>query len=94
MIVVELTYKKSFDEVDELLEEHKCFLDECYASGLFIASGAKVPRDGGVIIAVGERSVIEDSIKQDPFYKNQIAEYRIMEFVPSKYSVHIKKLIQ
>ena len=41
MLVIELTYKKSLEEVNILLEEHKSFLDKCYSEGLFIASGPK-----------------------------------------------------
>lgn len=49
MLIIELTYKKSLDEVNSLLDEHRSFLDQFYSQGLFIASSPKNPRDGGVI---------------------------------------------
>ena len=33
---------------------HVRFLEKYYASGHFLVSGRKIPRDGGVILAVGE----------------------------------------
>ncbi|MER3463543.1 MAG: GTP cyclohydrolase [Chitinophagaceae bacterium] len=87
MFIIELTYKVSLDQIDQYLESHVEFLDEYFASGNFIASGRKVPRDGGIILAIPiNRTEVEAIIKQDPFYQNQLADYKITEFVVSKKS--------
>lgn len=87
MFIIELTYKVSLDQIDQYLESHVDFLDEYFASGNFIASGRKVPRDGGIILAIPiNRTEVEAIIKQDPFYQNQLADYKITEFVVSKKS--------
>lgn len=93
MIIVELVYKKSLDEVNKFLNEHSRFLDKYYSSGIFIASGPKEPRDGGIIIAMTERSTLEELLKHDPFYQNEIAEYMLIEFHPSKCCEQLKPLL-
>ncbi len=94
MLIIELTYKKSFDQVDKFLNDHRNFLDKYYESGNFIASGAKNPRDGGIIIALGDKALIEKILKEDPFYKNGIAQYKVTEFYPTKYSEQLKPLLK
>jgi len=40
-----------------------------YAAGVFVVSGRKIPRDGGIILAVGEsRERIEAIVREDPFH--------------------------
>ena len=50
MFIVNLTYIKSLDEVEKHLEKHIDFLNQYYTKGLFIASGRKNPRTGGIIL--------------------------------------------
>ena len=92
MIIVELTYKKPLEEVNKFLEGHRNFLDKYYDSGLFLVSGPKEPRDGGIIIALTDQASMEDLLKNDPFYQNDLADYRIIHFVPSKYGHQLKSL--
>jgi uncharacterized protein YciI len=67
---------------DKFQEEHVAYLKEEYANGNFIASGRKMPRTGGIIPAkVDSREILDSIIKREPFYKNNIAEYDITEFV-------------
>ena len=51
MFIVSLNYLSSLDQVDSLLEEHIEFLKMQYEKKIFIASGRKIPRTGGVILA-------------------------------------------
>lgn len=83
MFIISLTYKAPLEEIDAHLEGHVAWLKECYERGLFIASGRKVPRDGGVILARGDRTVVEACLAGDPFNKNQLADYVITEFQPT-----------
>lgn len=93
MFIIELTYKKSLVEVDKFLTEHRAFLDAAYSAGIFLASGAKNPRDGGVILALGTREVLDELLQQDPFYREEIADYKITEFVPSKCCSDLQDLL-
>lgn len=86
MFIISLTYKKDISEIEKFIESHIAFLDKHYAKKLFIASGRKHPRTGGVIITRQmDRSVLEEIIKQDPFYVHELADYDIMEFIPTKF---------
>lgn len=84
MFILELTYTASLDRVDALLEEHVAWLDRGYAEGVFVASGLKHPRDGGVILAVGPRADVEARVAGDPFAVHGVADYRVVEFVPTR----------
>lgn len=87
MFILLLTYQKSLEEVDKHLSAHRLYLDANYSAGHFIASGPKNPRDGGVILCKTlTRSEVEELIKQDPFYINEVAQYSIVEFEPLKYA--------
>ena len=84
MFVVSLTYVKPLADVDALAAEHRGFLEAHYASGHFLLSGRKQPRDGGVIIAAaGSKAEVEEIIRKDPFHRGGVAEYTIVEFLPT-----------
>lgn len=85
MFVVLLNYVRPLAEVDKLIPEHMAFLDECYATGAFVASGRMVPRVGGVILVAGnDRALLESLLARDPFHRAQVAEYTIHEFMPTR----------
>ncbi|WP_028815539.1 YciI family protein [Streptomyces flavidovirens] len=85
MFVMELTYTAPVERIDELMEAHVAWLDAQYEAGVFIASGRKQPRDGGVILAVADdRARIEEIAAADPFTVAGVCAYRITEFVATK----------
>lgn len=85
MFVLELTYTAPIEDVDAVLEAHVAWLDEQYEKGIFLASGRKNPREGGVIIAVAQsRARIEEIAATDPFVVARVCAYRITEFVATK----------
>ncbi|MFJ3588830.1 MULTISPECIES: YciI family protein [unclassified Streptomyces] len=87
MFVLELSYAAPLDRVDALMKDHAGWLDTQYAAGVFIASGRKNPRDGGVILAVGEhRAEIERLAATDPFAVHGVCVYRITEFLATRTS--------
>ena len=74
MFVIELLYTASLDKIDAHMTAHVQFLKKHYASGQFVISGRKIPRDGGIILATGaSRQEIEKIIREDPFCKNGLA---------------------
>lgn len=87
MFIFSLTYVKPLSDVERLLPAHIEFLNEHYRKHLFMCSGRKVPRTGGIILCnctdMAEAKVI---MEKDPFYKEGIAQYEIIEFIPSKSS--------
>lgn len=93
MFLILLTYKKPLAEVDRFVAEHRAFLEQHYASGQFLLSGRKEPRTGGVILATAERrSDIEDIVRRDPFHREGIADYDIVEFLPTMAAVQLGHL--
>lgn len=87
MFVVLLNYVKPLEVIDGLIPAHVAYLDEQYAAGVFLASGRKVPRTGGVILArATDRAELEAVLARDPFARAGAAEYEVVEFSPSKAS--------
>lgn len=85
MFVIELQYTASLDEIDAAMKEHMAFLDRAYAAGHFLVSGRKIPRDGGIILALGKsRDEIEALVREDPFVARGLATARVIEFRASQ----------
>ena len=85
MFIIELTYKRDLALIDAHMAAHMAFLNKHYASGTFLVSGRKVPRDGGIIVAAGKsRAEIEQIAKEDPFYQQGLADVRVIEFRASQ----------
>lgn len=95
MFIVSLTYISEISQIDKYLEAHIEYLDKNYEKGVFIASGRKVPRSGGVILAnARNRSELEEIINDDPFKIHNLADYELTEFVPTKSAPEFASLIQ
>lgn len=94
MFVIELTYKAPLEEIDRHLPEHNAFLDQQYAKGVFLASGRKMPREGGIILATGKKLDVEAAITQDPFYRHDLANYRITEFQVTRKAEQLKNIFE
>ena len=95
MIVTTLTYKKPLSEVQKYLNEHIMFLEKFYAKNVFLASGRRDNRVGGVIIvSSNDLQAVKEIMGLDPFYKHEIADYGFMRFEPSKYLDEIKKFVE
>ena len=85
MFVISGSYKVPIEEVDRVLPAHKAFLDKNYANGTFVCSGPMNPRTGGVIICRAEsREEVEQIMREDPFRTENITDYSIIEFLPTK----------
>ena len=81
MFVIELIYKADLAAIDRAMRAHMAFLRKHYAAGTFVVSGRKVPRDGGIILAVGQsREALEAIAEEDPFVKLGLADFRVIEF--------------
>ncbi|MBT1442913.1 GTP cyclohydrolase [Shewanella sp. JM162201] len=95
MFIVSLTYTAPLDEIDKFIPEHIAFLNEQYALGHFQLSGRKVPRTGGIIIAtVKDRDSLDNILAKDPFQLEKLANYDVIEIVPTKSSKHLAFLIE
>lgn len=94
MFVVELIYKADLAQIDAAMTAHVAWLRSHYAAGTFVLSGRKVPRDGGIILAVGhDRAALETILRADPFISRGLADYRLIEFNASQRADDIPKRI-
>ncbi|MFF8191212.1 YciI family protein [Streptomyces bobili] len=92
MFILELSYTAPLDAVDVVLPDHVAWIEEQYARGLFLASGPKNPRDGGVIVAAAEdRARIEELTAGDPFVLAGVCAYRITEFEATKTATELER---
>ena len=94
MFVIELIYKADLSEIDAHMAAHVSFLQKYYASGNFLVSGRKIPREGGIIVAVGRsREEIATIMREDPFCARGLADVRIVEFRASQRADDIQSRI-
>lgn len=94
MFIFSITYFKPISEVEKYLPQHIDYLERHYQSGHFIASGRKVPRTGGIILCRAESREQAIAIMQkDPFYIQQIAQYELIEFIPTKFAKQFEVFI-
>jgi uncharacterized protein YciI len=95
MFVIELTYKVDLAQIDANMKAHVAFLKKYYTSGHFLVSGRKIPRDGGVIVALGEdRQEVEAIVREDPFVANGLADFRVIEFRASQRAADIPPRVE
>lgn len=93
MYIVSLHYIAALDVIDALIPEHVRWLEAAYADGLFLASGRKVPRSGGIILARAmPREQLQQRLAQDPFARHGVADYTITEFTPGMTSPELASL--
>jgi uncharacterized protein YciI len=95
MFIIELTYKAPLTEIDAHMSAHVRFLKKHYAAGTFLISGRKIPRDGGIIVALGAtRERIEAIMSEDPFCARGLADVRIIQFRASQRADDIPKRVE
>ncbi|WP_297107774.1 YciI family protein [uncultured Devosia sp.] len=84
MFILSLAYTAPLSEVDKHVAPHMDWVAGGYDSGVFLASGRKEPRAGGVILARGERLALEALVASDPFVTAGVAVYEVTEIVLSR----------
>lgn len=59
-----------------------------------MASGRKVPRTGGIILALADTlETVNKIITEDPFHKHELAEFTVTQFLTSQYHPELKNLL-
>lgn len=85
MFIVSIHYTCELSEVEKHLAAHVEYLDKYYQQGVFLASGRKEPRTGGVILAkASSREELEQVLNEDPFKQHGLGDYQVTEFLPTK----------
>jgi uncharacterized protein YciI len=95
MFVILVNYVKAVAEIDANLEAHRRFLDEGYAAGYLLASGPRVPRTGGILLAQAPSiDELKAYLSRDPFNKAGVAQYEVLEFNPMKSDPRFSALLK
>lgn len=82
MFVILLEYQVSTEVMERHVAAHRAHLAAYYAAGKLVVSGPQVPRTGGVIVArLGSRADVDALMQADPFIREGVATYRVVEFV-------------
>ena len=94
MFVLLLKYKVPIEQVESVTPAHREFLEQGYRAEKLIVSGPRVPRTGGIIVArVKTREEVAALIQEDPFFKEGIADYEVVEFQAVKFHASIADLV-
>ena len=95
MFIINLNYIAPLEKIDARMKEHMVFLNACYREGLFIVSGRKIPRTGGIILAKGSsKEALEELMRNDPFIAHGLAEFDVIEFLASQSHPDFKKIFK
>lgn len=95
MYIIDLTYIVPLDQLDAHMTAHVKYLHKYYKENKFVASGRKVPRTGGIILALANsREEVDQIIAEDPFYIHELAEFNVTEFQTSQMHPQLKPLLK
>lgn len=95
MFIVDLKYLVPLEKIDANMTEHMKFLNKYYKLNVFVASGRKVPRTGGIILALAKsKEEIESIMREDVFISGKLADFSVTEFLTSQSHPDLKKLLK
>ena len=95
MFIISLNYIVPLEHLDAHMGDHVKFLRKHYKSDTFIASGRKVPRTGGIILArASSPEEVTQIMAEDPFIVHKLAEFTITEFQTSQAHPMLKEFLK
>ncbi|MGB5106884.1 MAG: YciI family protein [Candidatus Zixiibacteriota bacterium] len=81
-----INYSVPFEKIAPTLPEHREHLQRQVDAGVILLSGPRNPRTGGLIIArANSEEQIRKMIADDPYKRDNLAEYELIEFNPGKH---------
>lgn len=85
--LIESTFTQPFESFGEIVAEHRAYLQQGYDAGWMLLSGPKADRSGGVLIAQADNAeTLAAFFANDPYNRNHLAHYRIVEFIAAKHA--------
>ena len=94
MFIIDINYTVPLDQINACMKAHVDYLDKYFALKKFLIAGRKKPRTGGIVLVIADSKEETETIaKEDPFYINQLAEYKIIEFTAGKKADNIDELL-
>lgn len=90
-----VTYTKPIHEIEQILAEHRAYLQKGYDAGFLLVSGPQNPKIGGCILGhFADKDAAIAFTHNDPYYLNNAATYEIIEFSPVLHAKCIKEFVQ
>ncbi|MFT3965562.1 MAG: YciI family protein [Sphingobium sp.] len=83
MFILSLTYTAPLEQVDALRPAHLDWLKRGREAGHFVGWGRKIPANGGIIFAEGERETVAAFASTDPYIEGGVATVELIEFGPA-----------
>jgi uncharacterized protein YciI len=81
-----IRFRKPFEEVQPVLEDHRAYLRGLKERGLLLVSGPLDPRHGGaLLLRVPDEAVNAtlDAIRDhDPYIQQGVAQYELLPWIP------------
>jgi len=94
MYILFINPTRSPEELKPVFPVHRQFLDSYCKAGKFILTGGLTARPAGVVLAnVSSEDELKAILAEDPFVREQVAEYEVIEFKPSWYHENLASLI-
>ncbi len=89
--IIIIHYIESVEKINDIRPRHREFLEKGYKDGIVLYSGPQVPRKGGLIAARGKSAdEVKAFFSNDPYQKENAAEYEFIEFEPVHYQQFLK----
>ena len=94
MYILFINFTKSLQDIRPVFPAHLEFIDAHIKTGKFILSGGLTGKPAGVVLAnINNGDELKALLAEDPFVLEQVAEYEIIEFKPSRYHESLASLI-
>ena len=81
-----LRYRRPFEEVALVVEEHRAYLRTVKAAGMLLVSGPLDPRTGGILLLrvpdENSAAILDDIRDKDPFTLQGLAQYELLSWMP------------
>jgi len=90
-----IKYKADLNDIISIQDIHRNILKQGVENEVILVSGPFEPRTGGLVIMRSESiATAKDFFKDDPYLKNNYAEYSFYEFKPGKHQSFLNEWIE
>ena len=94
MYILYINFTKSLQDLQPVFPAHLEFVDANIKTGKFILSGGLTGKPAGVVLAnINNEDELKALLAEDPFVREQVADYEVIEFKPSRYHESLASLI-
>jgi uncharacterized protein YciI len=94
MFILFINPTKSPQELEPVFPAHNEYLDTNCKVGKFLLTGGLAARPAGMVLAnVNSGNELQAILADDPFVREHLVEYEVIEFKPSRYHESLASLI-